>query len=186
MSAVAIVPAAGKGERFGGAKLVARIGPDTILGRTLQSLFEAAVHSVIVVTAPRSDLSAVAELNDPRVRRIENPNPSRGMFSSIQCGLEAAQGDPVIVLPADMPFVRAATVAAVTAECFRSRHIVMPSFEGKRGHPVAFPSSVKPAILSAESESTLKLALASTGVAYAEVAVDDKGVLRDVDVPSDL
>src|SRR5215471_8810222 len=110
MPAVAIVPAAGKGERFGGAKLIARLGPDTLLDRTLRSLFDASIATVIVVTAPGADLGAVAALSDPRVRRIQNPDPARGMFSSIQCALESANGDPLIVLPGDMPFVRSATV----------------------------------------------------------------------------
>ena len=38
MPAVAVVPAAGKGERFGGAKLLARIDGDVLLDRTLRSL----------------------------------------------------------------------------------------------------------------------------------------------------
>ena len=186
MPAAAIVPAAGKGERFGGAKLVARIGRDTMLDRTLRSLFDAAIDLAIVVTAPDADLAAVAGLADPRVRRVQNPDPSRGMFSSIQCALESAEGDPLIVLPADMPFVRSATVAAVIAECVQSKQIAMPSYGGKRGHPVAFPASVRAALLAASPESTLKLALLATGVAHVELAVDDPGVLRDVDVPSDL
>lgn len=186
MPAAAIVPAAGKGERFGGAKLVARVGRDTILDRTLQSLFDASMSVVVVITAPGADLSAATRLDDPRVRRIHNPDPARGMFSSIQCGLAVAGGDLLIVLPADMPFIRSATVAAVVAECERSRQIVMPSFGGKRGHPVAFPSALKPALLAAPPESTLKSALSDTGLGYIEIAVDDPGVLRDVDVPSDL
>jgi molybdenum cofactor cytidylyltransferase len=62
----------------------------------------------------------------------------------------------------------------------------MPSYGGKRGHPVGFPASLGAALLAAPPESTLKLALAATGVAHVEIAVDDPGVLRDVDVPSDL
>ena len=186
MPAAAIVPAAGKGERFGGAKLVTRIGRDTMLDRTLRSLFEASVSLAILITAPGADLSSVVSLADPRVRRVQNPDPARGMFSSIQCGLESAAGGPLIVLPADMPFVRSATIAAVVAECEQSQQIVMPSYGGKRGHPVAFPASLRSALLAASAESTLKLALSSTGVAHVEIAVDDPGVLRDVDVPSDL
>jgi molybdenum cofactor cytidylyltransferase len=82
--------------------------------------------------------------------------------------------------------VRSATVAAVATECERSQQIVMPSYGGKRGHPVGFPASLGAALLAAPPESTLKLALAATGVAHVEIAVDDPGVLRDVDVPSDL
>ena len=59
-----------------------------------------------------------------------NPDPSRGMFSSIQIGLAAAQGDPSSCFPGDMPFVRPATVAA---RALRSEQalaaIVSPRFQ---------------------------------------------------------
>lgn len=186
MAAVAIVPAAGKGERFGGAKLAARLGSETVLDRTLQSLFWAPIDEVIVVTAPGGGLAVLTAMGDPRVRRIENPAPSLGMFSSIQRGIEVADGDPLLVLPADMPFIRSSTVKTVAAECARTMQIVMPSYSGKRGHPIAFPASLRAVLLAAPPESTLKQALAATGVAHVEIAVDDPGVLRDVDVPSDL
>jgi len=186
MPTVAVVPAAGKGERFGGAKLLALVGGETLLDRTLRSLLDAAIDRIILVVAPGSDFSVVKTLVDPRVKIVRNPDPSRGMFSSIQCGVERAEGDPVLVLPADMPFVRSETIANVSATCARANQIVVPTHGGKRGHPVAFPASVRGAIAGAPPESTLKVALASTGGAQLEIPVDDPGVLRDVDVPSDL
>jgi molybdenum cofactor cytidylyltransferase len=186
MNPVAIVPAAGKAERFGGAKLVAPIGDDVLLDRTLRSLLDGGLHRIVVVVAPGADLGAARLLADPRVTQVRNPDPSRGMFSSIHAGLDAAQGDPILVLPGDMPFVLASTVAAVCAACARDRGIVIPTHNGHRGHPVAFPASIVPALLRAGPGSTLKAALAATGVASIELAVDDPGVLRDVDVPGDL
>ena len=56
MPAAAIVPAAGKGERFGGAKLVADIGGETLLNRTLRSLLDGGIDELIVVVAPHADL----------------------------------------------------------------------------------------------------------------------------------
>ena len=52
MSAVAIVPAAGKGERFGGAKLMARFKGEPLINWTLWSLLDGGVGGVVVVTAP--------------------------------------------------------------------------------------------------------------------------------------
>ncbi len=186
MPSVAIVPAAGKGERFGGAKLVARIGDDVLLDRTLRSLLDAGVDRAIVVVAPGADLGAARLLADPRVRTVVNPDPSRGMFSSIHAGLTIADGDPILVLPADMPFISSATVAGVMAACAKAQRIVVPVWNGRRGHPVAFPASLHAAVLLAPSESTLKDALAGTGAERFDLQVDDDGILRDVDVPGDL
>lgn len=186
MPSVAIVPAAGKAERFGGAKLVARIGGVVLLDRTLRSLLDAGVDGAIVVVSPGADLEAARLLADPRVRTVVNPDPSRGMFSSIRAGLDAADGDPVLVLPADMPFVLSATVAAVLSACTREHRIVAPVHNGRRGHPVAFPASLRPAILRASLDSTLKAALAGSGSERVDLQVDDAGILRDVDEVEDL
>jgi molybdenum cofactor cytidylyltransferase len=186
MPAVAVVPAAGKGERFGGAKLLAKVGDDVLLDRTLRSLVDGGASEVVVVLAPGADLGAATLLADPRVRVIRNPDPSRGMFSSIQCGLAAADGDPILVLPADMPFVKNTTVAAAISACERTHQIVLPTHRGKHGHPVALPASICKQLVTAPPDSNLKAALAATGLEHVEVAVDDAGVLRDVDVVSDL
>lgn len=186
MPVVAIVPAAGKGERFGGAKLLARIEDEPLLDRTLRSLLGADIARVIVVTAPAADFFAVARLSDPRVTVIHNPDPSRGMFSSIQAGLTVAEGDPILVLPADMPFVTSATVVGVVDECRRTQRIVLPTHRGRHGHPVGLPQSIRPGLLHARAESTLKEELARTGLDQVELTVEDPGVLRDVDVRSDL
>ena len=186
MPAVAIVPAAGKGERFGGAKLLAKIDNETLLDRTLRSLLDADIAQVIVVTAPASDFAAVTRLSDSRVMVIQNPDPSRGMFSSILQGLTSAIGDPILVLPADMPFVTSATVSSVVRECLRTRRIVLPTYRGKHGHPVGLPWSIHAGLLGARPDSTLKAELARTGLEQVELVVEDAGVLRDVDVRSDL
>jgi molybdenum cofactor cytidylyltransferase len=120
------------------------------------------------------------------VDKVINPDPSRGMFSSIQAGLLAADGDPVLVLPADMPFVSAATIAAVLAASTQAPRIVVPVHGGRRGHPVAFPASLREALLREPPTSTLKRALAGAGAEWTELPVDDTGVLRDIDELGDL
>ena len=102
---VAVVPAAGRSERFGSMKLLADVGGEPLLNRTLRSLLGAGYAPVIVVVSPSAALEAVTMLRDSRVRVVVNPDPSRGMFSSIQTGLIEADGDVIAILPADMPVV---------------------------------------------------------------------------------
>jgi molybdenum cofactor cytidylyltransferase len=186
MPSVAIVPAAGKGERFGGAKLVALIEDKVLIDLTIRSLLDGGVDCVIVVMAPGASLSESKLLEDRRVQTVVNEDPSRGMFSSIQTGLAVADGDPVVILPADMPFVQSRTVAAVLEACVRQGRFMVPIHDGRRGHPVAFPASLREAVLRASPNSTLKEALASARVDRVEWPVDDPGVLRDVDTREDL
>jgi molybdenum cofactor cytidylyltransferase len=185
MGVVAIVPAAGRAERFGGGKLIADVGGEPLLNRTLRSLFEGGVERAVVVLAPGATFVTVELLNDPRVRRVINPNPERGMFSSVQIGLAAEDGDPILVLPADMPFVKPETVSAVVGEATRTGRIVSPRFRDRRGHPVAFPQRLRDGILKADAMSTLNDALKTAGVSF-ELDVEDPGILRDVDQTGDI
>lgn len=186
MSVVAIVPAAGKGERFGGSKLVVDINGEPMIDWTLWSLMDGGVDRIVVVTALDTDLSVSRRISDPRVLCVVNEDPSRGMFSSVQTGLAIASGDPVLFMPADMPFVASGTVTEVITTCIRRQRVVVPTFEGTRGHPIAMPGALRRAIVEAPADSTLKDALGAAGATRIELPVSDPGILRDVDRPEDL
>jgi molybdenum cofactor cytidylyltransferase len=190
LMSLAIVPAAGRAERFGSAKLVADLGGEPLIARTIRALVAGGVDRIVVVVAPGSALLDLREprevFGSPAVELVVNPDPDRGMFSSIQAGLASAGAHDVLVLPADMPFVRPATVAAVLAAAARGDAVILPTCRGSHGHPIGLPGSLAPELLLADPRSSLKQALASTRVEHHELPVDDEGVLRDVDVPRDL
>jgi molybdenum cofactor cytidylyltransferase len=186
VGAVAIVPAAGKAQRFGGGKLTADINGEPLITHTLRSLLDGGVEQVIVVTAPDADFSMVPLLQDARIAVVVNPDPSRGMFSSIQTGVAAAAGDPILVLPADMPFIKSSTVAAVIAGALESGRTASPRYNGRHGHPVAMPAQLRDEILKAASSSTLAALLKARADEQIEIDVDDAGIRRDVDARGDL
>jgi len=108
----------------------------------IRALLEGGVAEVIVVVRsrwtceiePRRQLDA----RSARPSGRESRSVSR-MFSSIQEGVAQAQGDAILVIPGDMPFISAETVRAVIAAYERKPAIVSPRYRGKRGHPVALP-----------------------------------------------
>jgi molybdenum cofactor cytidylyltransferase len=183
---VAVVPAAGRSTRFGAMKLLADVGGAPLIDRTLASLLEAGVAHVVVVIDAATGLDGAQLLADTRVTTAVNPDPARGMFSSIQTGLAMAGGDIVLVLPADMPFLAAETVAAVVASAVATGSVVVPVHEGRRGHPIAIPRSLCDQLARLEPTTTLKQGLAGLIPSMHLLDVSDAGVLRDVDVPGDL
>lgn len=183
---VAVVPAAGASRRFGAMKLMADIDGAPLLHHTLRSLIDAGIERVEVVTAAEHDLRAVALLEHPAVARIINPDPARGMFSSVQAGLAHVGGaHAVVVLPADMPFVRAQTIAAVLA-AHAPDGATVASHEGRRGHPIVLSAALIEPLRAQPATMSLKAALTALGITVHECPVNDPGVLRDVDRPSDL
>lgn len=185
MASVAIVPAAGKGERFGGAKLLADVRGEPLLNHTIRSLLDGGVSRVVVVVPPVSAMM-VPLFADARVMTTVNADPARGMFSSIQAGASGAVGDLLLILPGDMPFVRPATIVALLEAAQETGLAVSPRHQGRRGHPLALPGRLRAAILAAKADTTLSAVLAADGIARIDIDVDDPGTLKDVDKPADI
>ena len=165
----AVVPASGRSSRFGSDKRLALIDGVPMLQRVVRLMTEAGAKPVIVVD--------------------NNPDPDRGMFSSIQIGLaQAVKGGAEVVLvhPADMPFVRADTIRAVIDECTRTGRAVCPRYRAKRGHPLAFPSTLARQLLTVNPSTPLNEAFAAIGLVRHELDVEDPGVLKDIDTRADL
>jgi molybdenum cofactor cytidylyltransferase len=185
MSTVGVVLAAGQGSRFAVAapdalpKLLALVDGVPLVRRTVTSLLDAGVHRCVVVVTAENQAGIDAALAELPVHSVVNPDPARGMFSSVQLGVAAAaDGDLCVLLPGDMPFVKPSTVAAVIAEASRTGH------GGVRGHPLALSTRLRTRVLSAPPTAVLREELAHE--ASLCVDVDDPGVRRDVDRPSDL
>lgn len=157
-----------------------------MLQHTVASLLDAGARSVVVVAATLEALASVAIGKDTRVTIAVNPSPDRGMFSSIQIGLAATDGPtPVLVLPGDMPFVNPETVGRTATECVRTSRVIVPTHDGRRGHPVAIPRALVAELLAANPAGSLKEALHSVDAPLI-IDVDDPGILRDVDTRADL
>ncbi|HVW05510.1 MAG TPA: nucleotidyltransferase family protein [Vicinamibacterales bacterium] len=185
-SVIAIVPAAGQSSRFGSAKLLASIDGICLIDRTIGCLLDAGLERIVVVAGRRDALDAARLVHDARVSVVVNVEPSRGMFSSIQTGVAAENGNAYLVLPADMPFVRAVTVGAVLDHARAADSVVVPVFRGRRGHPILVPVGLRAHMLAADPSSTLKDVLLASAAPQIEIDVDDPGITRDVDVPNDL
>lgn len=186
---MAVVTAAGSAERFGGKKLLTPIDGEPLLDHTIRALLEGGVAEVIVVVGRDARAELERDVNamlDPRVRPVENPDPSRGMFSSIQEGVAQAQGDTILVMPGDMPFVSPETVRAVIAAYASKPAIVSPRCRGKRGHPVALPASLRDEIRAADARATLHDIIHAHPGMRVDVDVEDRGIVRDVDRLEDL
>jgi CTP:molybdopterin cytidylyltransferase MocA/SAM-dependent methyltransferase len=128
----AIVLAAGAGTRFGGRKLEARIAGRPIVQHVLDALARAGLDDPIVVLAPDSALERSMEWR--YAQRVVNPDPGRGLSSSLQLGWAAAVADDpspdaVLVALGDQPRLADAAIRAVVAAPLdAARPIVAPRF----------------------------------------------------------
>lgn len=186
-----IVLAAGQGSRFrqvAGAdrdKLLADCaGRDgavrSVIEQVLVSLPDDLAKRVLVTTEDRPQVIRMAQAYGFEIVLIE----STGMGDSIAAGVAACPqlGGWLIVL-GDMPFILPSTVKQVVAG-IADDGISVPVINGEYGHPVGFGRAFGPGLMALSGDRGAKPLFASGKVV--EVAVDDPGVLWDVDVPEKL
>jgi molybdenum cofactor cytidylyltransferase len=109
-----------------------------------------------------------------------------GMAASLVQGITSSlpQAGAWLVALGDMPYVAASTLRALLDALGDGAGIAAPVFEGRRGNPVAFGAVHLPALLALQGEHGARALLKSAPVV--EVAVNDPGILRDIDTPDDL
>ena len=185
----AIVLAAGQGSRFraeAGAdqdKLLADcVGLDGVVRPVIEQVLVNLPECVVkrwVVTAPdRTDVIRLAETYGCEVLLLR----SAGMGDSIAAAVAAsATAEGWLIVLGDMPFILPSSIEQVIA-ALEEADISAPVHCGQYGHPVAFGRSFGPALMALTGDRGAKPLFASAGLR--EVAVDDPGILWDVDVPT--
>lgn len=197
MTSVALVLAAGSGRRLGGlpkAALAAEepflLAPprgDTFVRRVTWVARTAGCARVLVVAGEPHLLATRRASEEAGVDAILlNPDPSRGMASSIAVGLAAlnpAAVDVALVWPVDHPWVAPATVARILAAATRQR-IVVPRHAGRGGHPTAFGATIWPELLAGhELPEGARHVVRRDPRRVVSLEVDDPGAVRDFDTP---
>ena len=178
----AVVLAAGAGSRMGHPKadLVVPGTGTTFVDAVLATLAAAGISEVRIVVAPGAAGARAGE--------VVNPDPSRGMLSSVQAGLRALPpgAEAVLLWPVDHPLVSAATVRSLVDRFRRDAPpVVVPTHEGRRGHPALFAARLVPELLAADpSRGARAVVLAHAD--RVELPVADRGVVLDIDTPGDL
>ncbi|MFA0746494.1 nucleotidyltransferase family protein [Fervidibacter sp.] len=180
----AILLAAGQGSRMGGGKLLLPIGDATVVEWAAKSLIDVPVADLIVVVGTYG-LAIKRQLSDFPVRFVLNPDPSSEMAESIRCGLkivDPASVEAFLVLPADMPLVSPETIRFLVDSLLASdKSIAVPVFQGRRGHPVVFRSSLYETVLNFRSPQGIRPLVHGDPSKVLPVEVDDEGVIADLD-----
>jgi molybdenum cofactor cytidylyltransferase len=183
----ALVLAAGDSRRMGRNKQMLPYGESTVIETILSVLRETPVDGVTVVLG-RSWEEVWGAIDGLDVEMFVNPRPENGMLSSVQWGLAQMRDDldGFLIVLGDQPQIRAETVTALIQVAEKHpKSIFLPTYRGRRGHPVLFRASLKKAILDLPLTGGLNRLLADLPEEVQEVPVDSDTVLKDIDTPED-
>ncbi len=160
--------------------------------QVVQTLVAGGCAPVVVVIGRHAD-EIEAEASLVGVTVVRHAGWATGRTSSIQAGLAAlaaraalsSDAAGVVLALVDMPYVRAATVTALIAAFEASRpDVAIAAHGGRRGHPIVLSAAMLPKVRALGPDQPLRDVVRAA--ASTEVAVDDPGVLVDLNTPEDL
>lgn len=182
----AIVLAAGRARRFGAQKLLAPYGTSTVVGTVVNTLRAIGVDYLVVVGGPGGE-AVRAAVAGPGVVWAENPEPDRGLSSSVATGLAAMPpnvGAALMVL-GDQPTISIPVVERVMMAWREGGGpVVAPRYRGLRGNPVLFDSALFSALGALVGEHGARDFIASDPSRVTMVDVAEPPPM-DIDTPGD-
>jgi len=184
----AIILAAGASQRMGYPKGLLAYRGRPFLAGILEASYAAGIETRVVVLGYYGDkIRKEIDLSDSIV--VPSEDLGAGPIGSIRAGIRALEGRPVdgaLVWPVDRPHVPVACVTAML-DAFRDTHqpIVVPTFGGRRGHPVLFAKSMFDELLAAPNEEGARVVVRRDAGRVACVEVEDSSVLDDLNTPDD-
>jgi molybdenum cofactor cytidylyltransferase len=179
----AVLLGAGESRRMGVDKLSLPWGRKTMLRHCFETLLRSEVHELIVVLSTQNK-GARNQFPGRKVKTVINPLSKMGMSSSIRKGLQrihpCCRG--ILIALGDQPLLRTRTINALIRNFNEGKGgIIVPSFCGRRGHPVIFHRKYKKELLDLRGDVGGRSIIESHPEDVRVVPVKSIGVVKDVD-----
>lgn len=185
----AVILAAGESKRMGKPKALV-----SFQGLTFAEYLLAATRlprvgiTRIVVGAHADEIRAKLKIDPSAI--VVNPDWPKGQLSSIHAAIQSlpANGtEGLILCPVDHPLVSLAVIAELIKQFDATgKLIALPTYRGKRGHPVIFRASLYDELLAAAPDVGARAVVWNHAQDIKEVAVEEEGVVLNLNDPETL
>lgn len=183
----AIVLAAGESTRMGTQKLLLPYAGSTVIETIVDQVLRSRVDACVVVTGHEPE--RIRECLGARdVLFAQNDVYRDGMLSSVRAGLAGLgeSWEAAIVALGDQPSLRAETIdLLIERHAAAPEEIVVPAFEGRRGHPLLVPTCFREEIMEDFDATGLRGLLHAHPESVVEIGLDTSAILDDMDYPED-
>ena len=193
-----VILAAGDSTRMGTDKALLPWPPVSSGQAAIGTFLSAAIQSLsldtdaVLVVVGRNARSLAPVVYSAGAAMIENPDPDLGQFSSLQVGLREVLNrgrDAAIVTLVDRPPVSEQTIRTLTdayARAFqRLQWGVVPTFQGKHGHPFIAGRELIEEFLQAPATSNARDIRHRHSGKIVYVEVDDPMTVANINTPED-
>lgn len=186
---VGVILAAGRATRFGSSKVLASLDGRPLLQHVIDRVGAAGIDDLVVVLGSDAAAAEDAVTWPPSTSRVVNPDPGRGLSSSLALGAAAAlartpQPEALLIALGDQPRVDPAVIAALLATD-PGHAVAVPRYPtGADPNPVLVRCAAFGLLDEVTGDRGLRPILARHPDLVVEVPVN--GANPDVDTPADL
>lgn len=185
---VAVLLSAGESRRMGSPKALLPIGGKTFIEHIVASLERTKVGKTVVVLGHNAE-EIRARAAHLRVTWVVNKDYAKGQLSSLIAAVRslqepagAPQVDGILVHLVDHPFLDSRLVNEMIDRFYESKKlIVVPRYQGRRGHPVIFSKALFAELLRAPLEEGAKAVVHAHRDETLEIETGEEGVAVDID-----
>ncbi|MGM0471112.1 MAG: nucleotidyltransferase family protein [Bacillota bacterium] len=184
-----VVLAAGMSTRLDSKlpKQLLPLGEQVVVEQVVERLLASQVEEVVVVVGYQAK-QIKSKLESWPVKLVYNPDYKLGQSTSLRFGLQELnpQADGILCMLADQPLVQVSTLNYLINQFRRGDNlIVRPKYHNQVGNPVIFAAQLKPEMMNVSGDQGARALITKYQHRSKTVAVEDKGVILDVDTRSD-
>lgn len=190
-----LILAAGLSTRMGQSKPLTKFLNKNLIDQTVKTMYDAGIGNIQVVTGFEHErVEAYLQTHDLSecIHTTWNPNYENGsILTSIKTGLpELADCEFVFIQLVDLPCIMPETYRKLLEAMLRSgKKAVIPTVDGRRGHPALISMELLSDILSYEGAAAgggLRGFWKQLGDEMMELPVEDRGCVMDTDTKEQL
>jgi len=183
----AIVLAAGESKRMGKSKPLLRFNDKTFLDQIISALRDSDVDRITIVLGAKAEMIKNSiDLSGTNI--VINKDYQKGQLSSLIAAIEDTpqETDAILVCLVDNPFITKEVINKIIAK-FRETNnpIIVPVFNGQRGHPTLFSRSLFSELVNAPEEQGARYVLHSNAEKVLELETSESTILTGIDTPED-
>jgi len=188
---IGILLAAGHSRRFGAADKLLQCLPDgrPIALAAAENMAKALPRTIAILRPENKTLAEL--LQNAGLTVTFCAEHEQEMADSLAAAVRFAAGfseadDGFVIALADMPYIAPAAIKAVAERLGSGAGIVVPTYHGQRGHPVGFAAKFRGELENLQGDEGARAILKRHADAVQFIALNDAGILADIDTPEDL
>jgi len=174
-----IILAAGLSSRAKTFKMTLAFNGKTVIENTIDNMLGVCSRIILVGGFNIEVLQPIVKRYS-RVELVYNQDYQLGMYSSVVKGMSCITAERFFFTPGDYPLILPEVYEKLKMV---DAPVVIPTHEGKKGHPVLFKRDIASQVLQGSELCTLRHVISENETALVDVG--SKGILMDLDTLED-